>query len=316
MDRPILIELAGNLGIWDLPYIVGLLSPAFQACSENRAPTVTVNLKRLDFVSASALAVLTSSLLRTVRDGAQLSINPPRDDDCQMYLTRVNFYDRLKVSVPYPWTQRDPTGRFLELVEADSEENCHKVARALAEIFSTQGALDLEAYFGILTTLSEIIENVFHHAGGGVRPIAAAQSYPNRNRVEFAIADTGVGFESSLGRNPHWKSQFASAPEAIRLALRRRVTGTPDRNSGEGLFFAAELCRANGGDMRIYSGSGLVTVGQQETAMSAPEWRGAVVAFSLRTNGQLDLTPIYERYAPASGDFELLPEDDDEAIPF
>lgn len=297
--------------------MVGRLSPAFRACSAGGAPTVVVNLEDLQFISVSALAVLTSSLLRLVREGAQLSIHPPRLDDCHQYLTRVSFYDRLQAPVPYPWTRRDSTGRFLELVEADSEENCHRVAGALAEILTTQGDLDPQAYRGILTTLSEIIENVFHHAGPAVNPIASAQSYPRINLVELAIADTGMGFEASLARNPRLRGRFASAAGAIQLALQRKITGTPARNSGEGLFFAAELTRANGGDLRIYSGSGLVTVGREEGAESGvPHWQGAVVALRLRTDMQLDLTPIYNRYAPDSGDYELLPEDDDESLSF
>ena len=79
--------------------------------------------------------------------------------------------------------------------------------------------------------------------------------------MEIGIVDCGRGFEASLWRNPVYREEIRkrqrdegreiTATEAVDLALGHRVTGTPERNSGVGLFFTKKLVQQNQGRMNI-----------------------------------------------------------------
>jgi hypothetical protein len=90
-----------------------------------------------------------------------------------------------------------------------------------------------------------------------------AQYWPEKDWVELAILDEGVGIRSTLARNPHLA--IPSDIGALRLALLPGVSGVAFKggprqrkdawaNSGYGLYMTSQLC-ARGGSFLICSGS-------------------------------------------------------------
>ena len=51
-------------------------------------------------------------------------------------------------------------------------------------------------------SLSEVVNNVFHHAELPTHGVICAQYYPNRHCVELAVVDSGRGISESLRGNP------------------------------------------------------------------------------------------------------------------
>ena len=69
--------------------------------------------------------------------------------------------------------------------------------------------------------------------------VICAQYYPNRHCVELAVVDSGRGISESLRGNP--ELEFSTTQEAIELAIQPRITGRPEKNTGEGLYFTLEF---------------------------------------------------------------------------
>ena len=91
------------------------------------------------------------------------------------------------------------------------------------------------------------------------------------------------------------------------LAVQPRVTGRPDHNTGEGLFFSLEFIKANMGDACIYSQDGaLWAQGGKVWSQSVSYWPGTLVALSFRTDRPVDTRAIFSQYAPPENDFEWL----------
>lgn len=79
------------------------------------------------------------------------------------------------------------------------------------------------------------------------------QFYPTKNKIEFTIVDTGVGFKERInqrfGRN-------LSAVQAITWAVQDKMTTKVGVSGGIGLAVLKEFIRMNKGKMQIVSGDG------------------------------------------------------------
>lgn len=310
------VRVASRLNFWDIRRVVGNFTPVAVAGGQDRGMRVEVDLRRLCFASPGPLAVLATGIRSLAHSGANVTIRRPSDEDCHEYLIRFDFYSRLGIDLPYRWTRRDPTGRFLALAEVDAEDRCHDAAKALTEIVRRQApGLDEAGERSVFIAIVEVLDNVFQHARSEVPPIVCAQFYTD-GRIEMAITDAGIGFAESLRRNPAHRLKIYSDTAAIELGIQRGVTANPDGgNSGEGLFFARELVRDNSGAMVIHSGTGRLSIrGSIQSISVADAWQGAIVALSLRTDRPLDPTMVYNRYAPPEDEYDLFPEEGNERV--
>lgn len=316
MPDTYVVRVPSRLNFWDIRGVVGLFAPVAFAGRQGSGVPVEVDLSRLCFASPAPPAVLATGIRFLVQSGADLVLRRPSDEDCHEYLIRFDFYSRLGIDLPYQWTRRDPTGRFLALAEVDAEDRCHEAAKALTEIVCRQApGLDEAGERSVFIALVEVLDNVFHHARSEVAPIVCAQFYRD-GRIEMAITDSGIGFAESLRRNPAHRLKIYSDAAAIELGIQRGVTANPHGgNSGEGLFFARELVRDNSGAMVIHSGTGRLSIrGSIQGISVADSWQGAIVALSLRTDRPLDPTMVYNRYAPLEDEYDLFPEEGYEPV--
>lgn len=107
------------------------------------------------------------------------------------------------------------------------------------------------------------------------------------------MVDLGIGIRASLIRNQAYRDVDTDV-EAIEAALEPRVTSTPERNAGIGLFVTKLLLSANGGEMLVRSGTGAVYRGSEDRAESrATRLPGTVVALRARTDRPLDINAVY-----------------------
>jgi hypothetical protein len=106
--------------------------------------------------------------------------------------------------------------------------------------------------------------------------------------------------------------KFRTDAEAIQWAVKPKISGRPNHNAGEGLFFTLEFIKQNCGDGCIHSYGGSLWIQKgQPTSKSAPLWRGTWVALRFRINHPVNTKEIFDRYAPPDKDYELIEE-----IPF
>ncbi len=313
-----IIRLSNDLGLSNIHELVAQVAPVIDACRNLRVQKITVDMSDLQFIWPTGLATLTAGITHIAQHECVQSVSVRRSRHARAdgYLTRIGFYDFLQLPVEYPWSKRDPTGRFREVVEITSEDMSNEVSRNLVTILQTQaGSIGQQTVNAIQYTFSEIVDNVFHHAQSPVNAIICAQSYPRLQQAEFAIVDCGRGFRLSLLENPALRGRFKTAIEAISLAVQPKVTGRPANNAGEGLFFITELVKQNRGDMAIYSEDGLFKLVSGEVKLyNVPYWSGAIVGLRLGLERPIDMKTLFDQYAPPEEDFELLIGD--EEIPF
>lgn len=168
-----------------------------------------------------------------------------------------------------------------------------RVAQSLTEALAERCITDQLARASVRIALDEIAENVVHHAASAVGGFGAAQGWVKNQEFEIAIVDLGMGIRASLRQNPAY-ADIADDAEAIVKAMEPRVSASPQRNAGIGLFITKLLLAANGGLVLVRSGHGAVLTGAQERVrLEDVALPGTLVALRARMDRPLDITAVY-----------------------
>lgn len=287
----------------------------------DRPKRICFDLEGLVAVSPSALALLTATIADAdergvVADDSQLL--PPRSWQVRNYLMRM---DMLKLVVGHevyaehvhePFERKKTVG-FRPCQEFQSLEDFPPVTSGLADALAESCITEDVARRSIRVCLDELAENVIHHADAPLGGFAAAQGWKRSGTFEIAIVDLGIGIRGSLTKNPEY-ADIGDDVTAISRALQPRVTSTPERNSGIGLFITKLLLRENGGFFLIRSGNGAVYAGSKEEAVTTRTvFPGTLVALRARTDRPLDIKHVYRRLTEHDDDADSEEADDDQA---
>lgn len=109
------------------------------------------------------------------------------------------------------------------------------------------------------------------------------QFFPTKNKIEFTIVDTGVGFKEKV--NQRFDSNF-SAAKAIEWAVQDKHTTKLNVSGGIGLALLKEFIGKNKGKMQIVSSDGFYEYGSSgvETRSFNREFPGTIVNLQFCTD--------------------------------
>lgn len=269
---------------------------------------LSVDLSQLQFTRPTGLSCLAALVLYLIRQAATANVKfvRPTDPSADQYLSRMNFYQIFEVEIAEFFQRHAAAGRFRELIELTHEEMCRNVAGEVCKILEEKISLSPELSSALEYVLSEVSENVFHHANSPIHGIVCAQSYPAEKSVEIAIVDCGCGVSESLRRNPELTGKIQSPTDGVSWAIKRRITGRPDHNSGEGLFWSSEFVRRGKGRFSLWSDTGrLLIADSRQLVEEVPRWGGTLITLTMRHDADLNLDDLFNELAPPDQDFEL-----------
>ncbi|MBM4394751.1 MAG: DUF4325 domain-containing protein [Deltaproteobacteria bacterium] len=128
-------------------------------------------------------------------------------------------------------------------------------------------------------SLNEITDNVLVHSSSPVGGVVHVNHFRRQKRIEFVVADPGVGIPATL-REGH---RFASDAEALDRAIRQGVTRRKDIGQGNGLYGTFRVAEANRGYFRVHSGSARLSYegGTLHVRTEAIVHRGTLVVVGL-----------------------------------
>lgn len=211
---------------------------------------LVLDARRLAFVSPLELTAI-PALARTAHDiGQATTILVPADDDVTSYMQRMNVFQSLpgnaKIIGHLPHQERSDRSTVLIEVTRLTPQSDGELADRIGEL--------AVAHLGpgpgrrVFQSAGELIDNAISHGHSDLGAFLAAQTYTGkssrRRGLEFAVCDTGIGVLSHLKNNP-LHGQTADAETALRLALRRGVSGTTDPR-GNGLYDLFDVAKAGG----------------------------------------------------------------------
>jgi hypothetical protein len=109
------------------------------------------------------------------------------------------------------------------------------------------------------------------------------QFFPQKNKIEFTVVDTGIGFREKINRR--FESKLTSI-QALKWAVQDKRTTKVGVSGGIGLAVLKEFVRMNRGKMQIVSNDGFYqSDGIQEVMqMFVGEFPGTIVNLQFRTD--------------------------------
>lgn len=109
------------------------------------------------------------------------------------------------------------------------------------------------------------------------------QFFPNTNKIEFTIVDTGIGFREKI--NTRFKSNLR-ATQAIKWAVEEKKTTKEGISGGLGLAVLKEFINYNKGKMQIISNDGFYQFDVEGESLKEfqGEFPGTIVNLQFRTN--------------------------------
>lgn len=171
--------------------------------------------------------------------------------------------------VRMPMTQFETPGQQRSLVD-----------RMVDAILCSQTELSRGDLGAIEWALNEITDNVMNHADSPIGGLAQLVNYKQSGRVEFVVADPGIGIPASLRRG---RPDLRWDTEALDQAIREGVTGNSSLGQGNGLFGTLELCQVGSGYLHLHSSYARFSYrsGDQRTHSEQIPFRGTLVIAAL-----------------------------------
>ena len=126
------------------------------------------------------------------------------------------------------------------------------VNRIVDAILGAIPGMDRADFAAFEWSINELTDNVLTHSKsqiGGLVQVSTFQK--NRKRVEFVIADAGIGIPESLRRS---YPEFTSDTEALDKAIREGVTRDKSVGQGNGLYGSWQICSHCNGQFLVESG--------------------------------------------------------------
>jgi len=158
-------------------------------------------------------------------------------------------------------------------------------ADKLALMIARDDQRNKDLYDVLSYSIREVMRNVFEHSQSD-RLYYCAQYWPASHRVEFAVADFGIGIRRGLSENPNFR--FDADKDAIEYSLLPSVSGKTHLarrsevwfNSGYGLYMTSRLAR-NGGNFVIASGTTAIHLSRRTKHNYKTSFPGTVLRFNM-----------------------------------
>ena len=157
-------------------------------------------------------------------DGIDFSLIEPDDETLRRLFTNTNWSHHLE---PRKYSQTNYEGQHLPAHRYGEGDSWGDIFERVLSLVLRELSVDRTSVAAVEWSLSEIMDNVVSHAESPVGGFVQATIFRGSNRVEFIVADAGIGIPASM------KMRDA---DALMQAIAEGTTRDQLRNAGNGLF--------------------------------------------------------------------------------
>jgi len=197
--------------------------------------------------------LLSTDALR--RKGVDLEIVLPSNPDVHRLFLNANWAHYLD---PAQHELSDTThDRHVATHRFTSPDEQQDLVNAFMDVVLRTMRLERDVIAGLEWSINEITDNVLNHAQSGSGGLVQVSTFRERERVAFAVGDSGRGILGSLREG---YPRLRTDAQAIGEAVKAGVTRNPDAGQGNGLAGTLRIATMSGGSFEIGSGLAYLTV--------------------------------------------------------
>lgn len=195
------------------------------------------------------------------QEGIDFDIILPCDSQLQRLFLNTNWAHFLNPEV-YPETDHDSPLHLPASHFSHHTEQYRAVDRIMELILNSLDGLNRGQMKALEWSLNEITDNVLNHSHSPVGGYVQATTYSESKRVEFIVADAGMGIPKSLG--------IKNDTIALERAIQEGVTRNKSTNQGNGLFGSYRVAVFSNGEFEINSSRAFLSAKGDDTLKVRP----------------------------------------------
>lgn len=250
--------------------------------------TILMDLSNLNFIYPDyALLILCS-----IKYLEEIGINVTgrityTDSNAVTYLSKMQFFSNLKVSIPTTFENLYPHG-YVKIQEYNSD-NQIDVLNSILRMLRVNCNMEDNVYTGLDYCFNEILDNVLNHSTVK-RGWVVAQFFPNLNSIRLMVCDFGIGIRKALESTYNF-----SETDALLSCIKEGVTN--GKGQGHGLFATSQFIEMNKGWLSIISGNSKLDFNDKGALVNnVQHWQGTCVYMRINTNIDVDYTKFTGKY--------------------
>ena len=166
----------------------------------------------------------------------------------------------------------------------DGMEDANEIADRIISLILGQLETDRSALKAVEWSLWEIMDNVVRHAQSPVGGFVQATAFKQSNRVEFVVADAGIGIAESM--------RIAHPDQALRQAIAEGMTSDRSKNAGNGLYGSYRVALLSKGQFEINSHWGKLFCDGKDGEVVSTKERAPYAGTSVRCSIDLKDTDL------------------------
>lgn len=210
----------------------------------------------LDFSSCSAaypepMLALCAQVMKLRGAHIDIDLVLPADPKLARLFSNANWAHFLEPQAHSPSTFRGhtqvPATQF-----TSSRDQGNAVNRIVNAILGAIPDIERRDFAALEWSINEVTDNVLVHSQSPIGGLVQVSTFQrNRKRVEYIVADAGVGIPATL-REGH--PELTSDADALDRAIREGVTRDQKVGQGNGLFGSYQICSHSRGFFQVESG--------------------------------------------------------------
>jgi hypothetical protein len=242
------IAIHGDFTLRELPR---LLAAMHTTVNSKGYSDFSLNFQACTSAYAGPMLGLAAHAQHYWAQGVDVALTLLKEDKLSRLFRNANWAHLIDVRGHEPsrftGTSQVPAIRYQNAAEQFAAVN--RILNILFGALSDFSRNDLKA---LEWSLNEVTDNVLNHAQSKVGGFVQVTNFSARaKRLEFAVADPGIGIPGSLRPS---RPKIRTDQEALDLAIREGVTRSPDVGQGNGLFGTWRIAQLSQGRLNILSG--------------------------------------------------------------
>lgn len=212
---------------------------------------VILDLSQCTSAFQNSMLSVCAQVMAYRKAGISFTLIPPNDKKVENLFKNTNWGYFLDPRRFEPSTFKGHT-RIPATQYQNPEEQQVAVNRIVNVMLGAIPELERSDFSAFEWAVNELTDNVLVHSESSIGGIVQVSTFvKNQKRVQFVVADAGVGIPKSLrGGRPDISSDL----EALDCAIREGVTRDPAIGQGNGMFGSFEICSKSHGEFLVDSG--------------------------------------------------------------
>jgi len=182
------------------------------------------------------------------RKGISFECILPQDESLGRLFINTNWAHHIS---PGEYSQTSYTGGHVPALSYTNIDESIDIFSRVMDMILSQLDVERTVLQAVEWALWEIMDNVSNHAESPVGGFVQATTYKAKNRIEFVVADSGIGIPESIGISKH--------EVALQEAIGEGVTRDKEMNAGNGLYGSYQVASLSGGKFEIHSLNGFLS---------------------------------------------------------